>query len=84
MKLPLLDPELMVMLAGVGSTLELLDRLIVAGLVAALVKATVQTAAWPVPSALGAQLRLDSRGAATRLTEAVIDTPFAVAVSTAV
>jgi len=68
-----LDPALIVMLAGTGSKVELLARLIAAELVAAFVNVTVQTAACPVPKELGAQVRLDNcaAAAATRLTEKV-------------
>ena len=72
------------MLVGAGSTAELLARLIVAELVAALVNVTVQTVACPVPSVLGVQVRLDNCAEADSVKEAVCDTPFALAVTTAV
>ena len=81
---PLVDPALMVMVAGAGSKVELLDRPIVAEAVTALLNVTVQTVACPFPNVFGVQVRLDSCAEAVSVKEAVCDTPLALAVTTAV
>ena len=62
----LLDPVLMVRLAGTVNTPRLLDRVTVAVLVAALVMVTVQVELCPLPKVLGVQLKLDNCAGATR------------------
>lgn len=81
---PLLAPELIVMLPGTLSALRLLERLIVALLVAALVSITVQLELCPAPNDVGVQVKLESCGGATRLMEKVREIPPAVAVTVAV
>ena len=81
---PLLDPELIVTLAGTLNTPKLLDRATVAELVAALVSVTVQVALCPVPRVPGVQLKDDNCAGDTRFKVNVRVTPLALAVITAV
>ena len=82
---PLLEPALMVALAGtLSAAAALLDRLIVAVLAAALVNVTVHVALWPVASTIGAQLTDDSCAGAARLSVKVCALLLALAVTTAV
>ena len=81
---PLLEPVLIVTLAGTLSTPRLLDNATVAALVAALVSVTVQVTLWPVPRVRGVQLNTDSRAGASRFNVNVLVTPLALAVITAV
>ena len=83
-KVPLLAPVAMVMLAGTVSTPVLLDRLSVAMLNAALFSVTVQVEVCAVPKVLGAQLALDNCAGATRLKLVVFAVLLAVAVMVAV
>ena len=83
-KVPLLAPVAMVMLAGTVSTPVLLDRLSVAMLNAALFSVTVQVEVCAVPNVLGAQLTLDNCAGATRLKLVVFAVLLAVAVMVAV
>jgi hypothetical protein len=83
-KVPLLAPLPMLMLAGTLSTLLLLDRLTVAVPFDGLVSVTVQVELCPLPSELGEQLKPDNCGAVTRLIDAVFDTPLSLAVTVAV
>ena len=83
-KVPLLDPVLMVMLAGTLSTPRLLDKATVAVLVAALVSVSVQVALCPVHRVRGVQLNPDSCTGVTRFNLNVCDIPLALAVITAV
>ena len=84
MKVPLLDPVLMVMLAGTLNTPRLLDKVTVAALLAALVSVTVQVALCPVPRVPGVQLRADNCAGATRFKVKVCVTPLALAAITVV
>ena len=82
---PLLDPELIVMLAGtLRAVTALLDRVTVAVLVAAFVSVTVQIELCPVPNELGEQLTDDSCAGAVRFSVKLLDAPLALAVTTAV
>jgi hypothetical protein len=81
---PLLDPALIVRLAGTLNTLRLLDRLIVRGLVAAFVRVMVQVVFWEVSNVVGVQLIPDNCAGATKFNVKLSDTPFAEAVITAV
>ena len=81
---PLLDPVLIVMLAGMLNTPRLLDKASVAGLVAALVSVTEQVALCPVPRVPGVQLNPDNCIGVTRFNVNVCVTPSALAVITAV
>jgi len=83
-KLPLLDPVLIVTLAGTVNTPRLLDKVTVAALVAALVSVAVQVAICPVPRVPGVQLKLDNSTGATRSKGKIRVTPPALAVITAV
>jgi hypothetical protein len=83
-KVPLLDPVLMVRLAGTLNTPVLLDRVTATTLVAALVRVTVQVEPWPLPRAPGVQFKVDSCGAATRFSVKVREAPPPLAVITAV
>ena len=83
-KVPLLDPVLMVRLAGTLNRARLLDKVTVAALVAALVSVTVQVALCPLPRVPGVQLKLDNRAGATTPKLKVRVTPLALAVITAV
>lgn len=80
---PLLDPAPIVTLAGTVNPPKLLDRLTVAGLVAAFVKLTVQVEFWPEFSVRGVQLNEDNCGRATSDSEKILFTPLALAVITA-
>ena len=84
LKVPLLDPALIVMLAGTLNRPRLLDKATVAVLVAALVSVTVQVALCPVPKVPGVQLNPDNCAGATRFKVNVCVTPPALAVITAV
>ena len=84
MNVPLLDPVLIVMLAGTLNRPRLLDKVTVAELVAALVSVTVQVALCPVPKIPGVQLSPDNCTGASRFKENVCVTPPALAVITAV
>jgi hypothetical protein len=81
---PLLDPVLIVMLAGTLNTPRLLDKATVAVLVVALLSVTVQVALCPVPRIPGVQLTADNCAGATRFNVNVCVTPPALAVITAV
>jgi len=82
---PLVEPALMVALAGtLNAAAALLDRFIVAALAAALVKVTVHVALWPVASTVGAQLTDDSCAGAARFSVKVCELLLALAVTTAV
>jgi hypothetical protein len=81
---PLLDPVLMVMLAGTLNAPRLLDKATVAVLVAALVSVTVQVEFCPLPKVPGAQLNPDNCAGATRFNGNVCVTPPPLAVITAV
>ena len=81
---PLLDPALIVMLAGTLNRPRLLDRATVAGLAAGLVSVTVQVALCPVPRTAGVRLNPDNCTGATRFKVKVRVTPPALAVITAV
>ena len=83
-KVPLLDPALIVMLAGTLNRPRLLDKATVAVLVAALLSVTVQMALCPVPRVPGVQLNADNCTGATRFKVSVCVTPPALAVITAV
>ncbi len=83
-KVPLLDPALIVMLAGTLNRPRLLDKATVAVLVAALLSVTVQVALCPVPRIPGVQLNADNCAGATRFNVNVCVTPPALAVITAV
>jgi hypothetical protein len=83
-KVPLLDPALIVMLAATLNRPRLLDKATVAALVAALVSVTVQVALCPVPRIPGVQLTADNCAGATRFNVNVCVTPPALAVITAV
>ena len=83
-KVPLLDPVLIVMLAGTLNRPRLLDKVTVAELVAALVSVTVQVALCPVPRVPGVQLSPDNCAGATRFNVNVCVTPLALAETTAV
>jgi hypothetical protein len=83
-KVPLLDPALIVMLAGTLNRPRLLDKATVAALVAALLSVTVQMALCPVPRVPGVQFTADNRTGATRFNVNVCVTPPALAVITAV
>ena len=84
LNVPLLDPVLIVMLAGTLNTPRLLDNVTVAVVVAALVSVTVQVELCPVPRVPGVQLNADNCAGATRFKVNVCVTPPAVAVITAV
>jgi hypothetical protein len=81
---PLLDPVLIVTLAGTLSTPRLLDKATVAALVAALVSVTVQLALCPVPRVPGVQLNPDNCNGATRFNVKFWVTPPPLVVITAV
>ena len=81
---PLLDPVLIVMLAGTLNAPRLLDNATVAALVAALVNVTVQVELCPVPRIPGVQLKPDNCTGATRFNVNVCVTALALAVITAV
>ena len=81
---PLLDPVLIVMLAGTLNRPRLLDKATVAVLVAALVSVTVQLALCPLPRVPGVQLNADNCAGAARFNVKVCVTPLALAVITAV
>ena len=83
-KVPLLDPALIVMLAGTLNRPRLLDKAIVAALVAALLSVTVQVELCHVPRIPGVQLNADNCAGATRFKVNVCVTPLALAVITAV
>jgi hypothetical protein len=83
-KVPLLDPALIVMLAGTLNRPRLLDKATVAVLVAALLSVTVQVALCPVPRIPGVQLNADNCTGAARFKVDVCVTPPALAVITAV
>ena len=84
-KVPLLDPALMVALAGtLSAAAALLDRFTVAALAVAFVSVTVQVALWPVPNVTGAQLSDDSCAGAARFSVKVCELLLALAVTTAV
>jgi hypothetical protein len=84
LNVPLLDPVLIVMLAGTLNTPRLLDNVTVAVLVAALLNVTVQVALCPVPRIPGVQLTADNCAGATRFNVNVCVTPPALAVIIAV
>ena len=84
LKVPLLEPGLMVTLFGTLNTPRLLERLTVAALVAALVNVTVQVALWPLPRVPGEQLSPDNWAGATRFRVKVWVDPPPLAVITAV
>ena len=84
LNVPLLDPVLIVRLAGTLNTPRLLDKVTVAVLVAALVSVTVQVALCPLPRVPGVQLKPDNCAGATRFKVKVCVTPPALAVITAV
>ena len=85
MNVPLLDPALMLTLAGtLSAAATLLDRVTVAALVAALVSVTVHVALWPVPKVTGAQLSDDSCAGAARFSVKVCEPLLALAVTIAV
>ena len=85
MNVPLLEPALMVALAGTLSAADaLLDKLIVATLAAALVSVTVHVALCPVPNVTGTQLTDDSCAGADRFSVKVCELLLALAVTTAV
>ena len=82
---PLLEPALIVALAGtLNAAAALLDKLIVAALAAALVSATVHVVLCPVASRVGAQLTDDSCAGADRFSVKVCELLLALAVTTAV
>jgi hypothetical protein len=82
---PLLEPALMVALAGtLNAAAALLDRFIVAALAAALVSVTVHVVLCPVPNVTGAQLTDDSCAGAARFSVKVCELLLALAVTTAV
>ena len=82
---PLLDPALMLALAGtLRAEAALLDKLIVAALDAAVVSVTVHVALWPVAKVAGTQLTDDSCAGAARFRVKVCELLFALAVTTAV
>ena len=83
-KVPLLDPALIVMLAATLNRPRLLDKATVAVLVAALLSVTVQVALCPVPRVPGVQLNADNCAGATRFKVNVCATPPALAVTAAV
>ena len=83
-KVPPLDPALIVMLAGTLNRPRLLDKATVAVLVVALLSVTVQMALCPVPRVPGVQLNADNCTGATRFNVNVCVTPPALAVITAV
>jgi hypothetical protein len=81
---PLLDPVVIVMLAGTLNRTRLLDNATVAALVAALVSVTVQVALCPVPRVPGVQLNPDNCNGATRFSVKFWVTPPPLVVITAV
>lgn len=81
---PLLAPALIVTLAGTVSAPVLLESVTDDTAVAGFVRVAVQVAACADPSVPGEQLNDDSRTGATRISEAVWETPLAFAVTTAV
>ena len=84
MNVPLLDPALIVMLAGTLRRPRLLDKATVALLAAAVFSMTVQVALCPVPKDSGTQLKPDNCAGATRFNVNVRVTPLALAMITAV
>jgi hypothetical protein len=81
---PLLDPVLIVILAGTLNRPRLLDKATVAVLVVALLSVTVQVAFCPVPRVPGVQFNADNCAGATRFKVNVCVAPPALAVITAV
>jgi hypothetical protein len=82
-KFPLLAPALIVKLRGTLRVSVLLVKAMVAVVVAALVRATVQVVLCPLPKVSGVQFSVDKRAGATRFNEKVREIPPAVAVRTA-
>jgi hypothetical protein len=83
--IPLLEPALIVALAGtLSAAATLLDRVTVTVAAAAFVNITVQVALWPAPNTIGAQLTDDSCAGAARFSVKVCELPLALAVTTAV
>ena len=81
---PVLEPALIVRLAGTLNRFRLLDKATVAALVAALLRVTAQVALCPVPRIPGAQLNPDNCTGANRLNVNVRVTPPALPVITAI
>jgi hypothetical protein len=82
---PLLEPALMVALAGtLSAAAALLDKLTVAAVAAALVRVTVHVALCPVANTVGAQVTDDSCAGADRFSVKVCELPLALAVTAAV
>ena len=81
---PLIEPALIVTLAGMLNKLRSLDRITCAGLVAAFVKLAVHVALCHDNSVPGVQVKLDNWTGAIRFRENVCDTPAALAVTVAV
>jgi hypothetical protein len=81
---PLLEPVPMLILAGTFSEGVLLDKLTVAGFIAALFSVTAQVVLCPAPSCSDKQLTVDNCAGATRLSPNVLEVPLALATIVAV